>query len=128
MKHLIAFLQRHILFLYCIYNWTCTASPTYTYIYEISQCKGADPFKCISSYTFLQWLCNSCKWLMIHMHIQLSFKCIKIFKIVVCVFIPLHNFLENTFCLNSYHSTYFIFNSVWMLITWIFPKTVSIKH
>lgn len=40
MKDLIAFLQRHILFLYCIYNWTCTASPTYTYIYEISQCKG----------------------------------------------------------------------------------------
>lgn len=44
MKDLIAFLQRHILFLYCIYNRTCTASPTYTYIYEISQCKGADPF------------------------------------------------------------------------------------
>lgn len=40
MKDLIAFLQRHILFLYCIYNRTCTASPTYTYIYEISQCKG----------------------------------------------------------------------------------------
>lgn len=54
MKDLIAFLQRHILFLYCIYNRTYTASPTYTYIYEISQCKGADPFKCISSYTFLQ--------------------------------------------------------------------------
>lgn len=54
MKDLIAFLQRHILFLYCIYNRTCTASPTYTYINEISQCKGADLFKCISSYTFLQ--------------------------------------------------------------------------
>lgn len=50
MKDLIAFLQRHILFLYCIYNRTCTASPTYKYINEISQCKGADLFKCISSY------------------------------------------------------------------------------
>lgn len=37
-------------------EFNCPAFSTYTYIFDISQYKGAVTFKCILSYTFLQYI------------------------------------------------------------------------